>query len=160
MKILGLDVSYNNWGYSIAEYQDKLIIKDTGVFTNKTKKDKKQRQNIIDYNRAKELYKYFLPLVSKVDVICVELPTGSKSSRAMVSYALCCSVMACLSHTNNNVVVVTPMQVKRIVGSSTASKSDVISWVKQRHDYLDLSVKCRAEHIADSIVAIYAGLNL
>lgn len=93
-------------------------------------------------------------------MIIAELPTGSQSSRAMVSYASCIAITACISHTNPNINIVTPNQIKRLVGSPTASKDDVIDWVKQRHPNLKLPVKSKAEHICDSIVAIYAHLNI
>lgn len=161
MKILSFDPSLSNWGYSIANYHNnQLDILDYGVIQTKPS-NSKERQNIKDFNRCQYLYQQLLPLVkSDIDMIIVELPTGSQSSRAMVSYATCIAITACISHTNPNINIVTPNQIKRLVGSPTASKDDVIDWVKQRHPNLKLPVKSKAEHICDSIVAIYAHLNI
>lgn len=159
MKILAFDPSLSNWGYSIATYtNNQLDILDYGIVQTKPSKTK-DRQNIKDYLRCQHLYSHLLPLVKDIDRIVVELPTGSQSSRAMVSYATCIAITACLSHANPNVHIVTPNQVKRIVGSSTASKDDVIDWVKHKHPNLNLPSKTKAEHICDSIVAIYAYLT-
>ncbi len=60
---------------------------------------------------------------------------------------------------------VTPQQVKAIVGNPKATKADVIQWVQQHHPeaplerYRDAINESKAEHQADAIVAIYAGLK-
>lgn len=156
MKILGLDPSLSNWGYAVGLLDTGLTIIDTGVI--QTKPDKtKRRQNLKDYDRCHHIYHHLVSLVKDIDVICVELPTGSQSSRACVSYGACVALTATLPV---KVIVTTPNQTKRLVGSSTASKDDVINWVKDKHPYLDLSIKTKAEHIADAICAIYTGMNL
>lgn len=156
MKILGIDPSLSNWGYAIGLLNNGLTIIDTGVIQTKPDKTKK-RQNLKDLDRCKFIYQNLLFLVKDIDVICVELPTGSQSARACVSYGACVALTATLSA---KLIVTTPNQTKRLVGSPTASKDDVINWVKDRHPYLDLSIKTKAEHIADAICSIYTGLNL
>ena len=159
MKVIAFDPSLSNWGYCIVEYNKQLDILDYGVIKTKPNKSK-QRQNQKDYERCQYLYTKLLPLVKDVDMIIVELPTGSQSSRAMVSYASCIAITACLSHVCSNIHIITPMQIKRLVGSNTASKDDVIAWVKHKHPNLKLPPKTTAEHICDSIVALYVGLNI
>lgn len=154
-KVIGFDPSLNNWGFSIGLLDNGLTIIETGVLKNKPDKTKK-RQNLKDYDRCKELYTQIQELIKDCDLLCVELPIGSQSSRAMVSYAVCVALTATL---NIDTVIVTPHEVKRLVGSHTASKDDIIDWVKQRHPQLNLSIKSKAEHIADSIVAMYVGLS-
>ena len=160
MRILSFDPSFNNWGYSIAELHDnKLTIIGFGVLKNKTKKDKKVRQNIQDLNRCIELYNGLCDLTKDIDLLCAELPVGSQSSRAMVSYATCIALTASISVLVPKLIVCTPNEVKRLVGSNTASKDDVINWVKDKHPELNLPSKTYAEHICDSIVAMYVCLT-
>lgn len=154
-QILAFDPSLSNWGFSIGLLKDKLSIIQTGVIKTKTKKAK-INQNLKDYDRCQLLYQGILPLVKGKDLLCVELPTGSQTSRAMVSYAVCIALVATL---DIDTVIVTPNEVKRFVGSDTASKDDVIHWVKHKHPTLTLPNKTEAEHIADSIVAMYVGLT-
>lgn len=156
LKVLGFDPSLTNWGFSIGLLEDGLTIIETGVLQHKPNKADKRKQNLKDYDRCKELYTQIQELAKDCDLLCVELPHGSQSSRAMVSYAVCVALTATL---NIDTVIVTPFEVKRFVGSNTASKDDVINWAKQRHPQLNLSIKSKAEHIADSIVAMYVGLT-
>lgn len=158
MKVLGLDPSLRNWGFSLAEYTNELKIIDTGVI--QIKPSKQQYKNIEDMLVAQEIYKQLHSLIKGIDVICVELPVGSKSSRAMVSYATCVALVGVLRTINPNIIVVRPNQIKRYVGSNTASKDDVINWVKTKYPNLKLPVKTKAEHICDSIIAIHVGLNI
>lgn len=159
--VIGFDPSLSNWGYSIGLYDNKLSIYDTGVIQTKPSK-KKQTQNLKDLDRCFTLYSGLSDLITEhnPDKIFVELPTGSQSSRAMVSYAVCIAYTACLCHKDIPVISITPNQIKRYVGASDASKDDVINLVKQLHPYLKLPAKSKAEHICDSILAIHVGLNL
>lgn len=154
LKVIGFDPSLTNWGFSIGLLDNDLTLIETGVLKQKPDKTKR-KQNLKDYDRCKELHAQIQELIKDCDLLCVELPYGSQSSRAMVSYAVCVALIATL---NIDTVIVTPHEVKRLVGSNTASKDDVIDWVKQRHPQLNLSIKSKAEHIADSIVAMYVGL--
>ena len=161
--ILGLDPSLRNWGIALAKYNtqtNKLIILEGRVL--QFKPNKKQKQNIQDLSTAEYLYKELMPAFRYVDIISAELPHGSQSSRAMVSYALCIGVLGYLKHTNPNVIPITPKQVKDLVGSPTASKEDVINWVKDKHPeiltWLPQS-NAKSEHICDAIVSIHVMLN-
>lgn len=156
LKVIAYDPSFNNWGYSIGLLDSNgLVITDTGVLKNKPDKTKRN-QNLKDYDRCRELSQSITTLIKDCDLLCVELPIGSQSARAMVSYAVCVALTATL---DIDTQICTPHEVKRFVGSNTASKDDVINWVKQKHPNLDLSTKTKAEHIADSIVAMYVGLT-
>lgn len=163
INILGLDPSLNNWGIALAKYDtstQELSILQGNVL--QTKPDKANKQNIQDLYSAEFLYTNLKPSFEFVDIISAELPYGSQTSRAMVSYALCIGVLGSLKHTNPNVVPVTPQQVKNVVGSSTASKKEVINWVKNNHQevlsWLPKAVS-KSEHICDAIVSIHVMLN-
>lgn len=96
--IIGFDPSLRNWGYCIATYADnKLTFHQGGVIHSRS--NTKQKQNLQDLLSATQLYSQLKQLMTthKPDYIVAELPVGSQSSRAMVSYATCislCSVLA------------------------------------------------------------------
>lgn len=96
--IIGFDPSLRNWGYCIATYADnKLTFHQGGVIHSRP--NTKQKQNLQDLLSATQLYSQLKQLMTthKPDYIVAELPVGSQSSRAMVSYATCislCSVLA------------------------------------------------------------------
>ena len=96
--IIGFDPSLRNWGYCIATYADNKLTFHQGVsFTQGQIQNKKQ--NLQDLLSATQLYSQLKQLMTthKPDYIVAELPVGSQSSRAMVSYATCislCSVLA------------------------------------------------------------------
>lgn len=161
--ILGLDPSLNNWGVALAKYDTQtniLTVLQGRVLTSKH--NKKAKQNIQDLTKSEFLYKSLAPAFNYADIISAELPYGSQSSRAMVSYALCIGVLGSLKHTNPNVVPVTPIQVKKLVGSPTSTKEEVIDWVKAKHPEI-LSwlpqAKAKSEHICDAIVSMHVMLN-
>lgn len=160
MIVLGFDPSLSNWGYCKVFISDSgLEFKEYGVI--QTKPDKRKiKQNIKDYERCQCLYKNLLPLLDGVDVICVELPTGSQSSRAMVSYSVCIALTACISTIKPNIRIITPRQVKEHTNAVDGSKEHIINWVKDKYPNLKLPCKTKAEHICDSIVAIHVGMGL
>lgn len=160
MIVLGFDPSLSNWGYCKVNITDTgLEFMDYGVI--RTKPDKRKiKQSIKDYERCQYLYKNLLPLLDDVDVICVELPTGSQSSRAMVSYSVCIALTACISHIKPDIKIITPKQIKEHTNAIDGSKEHIINWVKSKYPNLKLPCKTKAEHISDSIVAIHVGMNL
>lgn len=159
MNILGLDPSLNNFGIAKGILTDTLSITYTDVIQHKIKKDK-TKQNSRDINAALHIFKHLYPLLKDIDVIIVEVPIGSQSSRAMVSYGVCIALIGVISYFNPKVIQVSPFDVKKLVGSRTASKEDVIQWVQSNHPTLNLPKAIgKAEHIADAIAAIHVGLE-
>lgn len=161
--ILGLDPSLRNWGivkclYDTTTHHLELV--DSHIIQTKSDKSKK-RQNIKDLITAHTLYKQLKPYVLNVDAICIELPHGSQSSRAMVSYGVCIGVLASIADLNPKMVVVSANEVKAVVGANTASKAEIIDWVKQHHPHeLEFIPKTKkAEHICDALLSIYASIH-
>lgn len=161
--ILGLDPSLRNWGKAAATLVDgKLTIIDCGITTTKNSKTKTIKQNKSDIDAALLLHTSLIKAVKWADVICIEVPHGSQSSRAMVSYGVCVALIAVLSHANSNVVHVSANDVKAIVRqdkSHKPTKEDVIKWVRAKHPEANLPRTLSAEHICDAIVAIHAGMK-
>lgn len=85
----------------------------------------------------------------------------------MASYGICIGVLAGL---NRTIYPVLPSQVKNVaVGRSDASKQEMIDWVIAHHPEIkfptkkfkgqDLIIHSKAEHMADAVATIYAGLK-
>lgn len=130
-------------------------------------KKTKLRQNSKDVLRAQQLYKANIDLLSDVDILIAELPTGSQSARASAGYGICIGLIGALNMELIEVIQVTPMQVKKVVGKDNPSKSEMIDWAVDLHPEADWPTYKRdglyyisgakAEHMADALAAIYAG---
>lgn len=177
--VMGVDPSLNNWGFSYGylymspDSTPSLEIEYGQVIQNKSKPSKvKQPKNVIDMNRASEIYIEMLAHLKEFhpSYVFIELPYGSQSSRAMMSAGLCTGVMGSLvGGYNTRYEVVTPRVCKKVtVGTHTASKEEMIEWVVDNHPEYELPTRMlkgervinssQAEHIADSIAAIHAGI--
>lgn len=161
LNILGFDPSLRNWGVVQAQYDlltHDIIIKNGYVIQHKPKKDRHIKQNTLDLQTAN----YIKSHLTNADIVIAEVPHGSQSSRAMVSYGVCIGVLGSLY---DDLVQVSANDVKRIVEPNTAikavSKEQVIDWVINKHpEILSWLPKTRIkEHICDAIVALYAGIN-
>ncbi|ELA08280.1 hypothetical protein MOMA_06951 [Moraxella macacae 0408225] len=158
VKILSNDPSLRNWGYVEANYNNGLItIMKTGVI--ETKPNKVLKQNIQDMQTANVLYTQLKPMVINADLVIAELPHGSQSSRAMVSYAVCVSVLGTLLNHNPNFIPVSFAEVKKMIGILKPQKQDVINWVQDKYPDLVLPNKSKAEHICDAITALHVAIN-
>lgn len=169
IKLLGLDPSMSNWGIAKATYDDVngLLIHKLDLIRPKPVKEK-MRKNAKDIIQAEQLIQGVLPYLDDVDIVIAEVPVGSQSSRAMVNYAMCISIIAMINQViERPVIQVSPSDVKKIVGNPQASKEDMVDWAIDQHPeaswptykkdkklYLSYA---QAEHMADAIAALYAG---
>jgi len=169
MKVLGVDISMNNLGLSLGELDDHtLALSFTELITIKTKKDgkfiKQFNQRMDDLRRARLLVEGFREMEEKCEIIFVELPHGSQSSRAMTSYGMSIMLMA---YTLKPVIVVTPNQVKVVATHyGEASKKEMVKWASDKYPNATWK-KSKAgviyennEHNADAIAAVEAGILL
>lgn len=130
--IIGFDPSLRNWGYCIATYADnKLTFHQGGVIHSRP--NTKQKQNLQDLLSATQLYSQLKQLMTthKPDYIVAELPVGSQSSRAMVSYATCISLCSVLAF-NDGIktrpfINIPPQEVKKTVGKKMRLKMKLFS---------------------------------
>ena len=173
IKVVGLDPSLRNWGTSSGVYDThlkKLTIHQLGVINPELPTGKQVRQNSLDLEVAKQLCEGTLQAVKGAQAIFVEVPVGSQSARAMASYGICCGVLGALRATQVPFFEVTPTEVKLAgFGKKTATKQEMIHWAMQQHPEanwpmykqkgLTIVSESKAEHMADSIGAIYAGLS-
>lgn len=172
IKVAGLDPSLRNWGSSSGVYDTetkKLTIHQLGVINPELPTGKQVRQNSLDLEAAKQLCEGALKAVHGAQAIFVEVPVGSQSARAMASYGVCVGVLGALRATNVPFFEVTPTEVKLAgFGKKTATKQDMIQWAMGKHPEANwpmykqkgiaLVSEAKAEHMADAIAAIYAGI--
>lgn len=173
INVLGFDPSLRNWGIA----KGKLLLSSTGkpehiVIDNISvtqpilPTSKQLRVNSKDLDSANQLYKAAMEALNEAQAVFVEVPVGSQSSRAMASYGICIGVLGALRESGIPFFEVTPTEVKiSSVGSKTASKSDMINWAVKYHPEAGWPmsrgsiVAGKAEHMADAIAAIHAGIK-
>lgn len=156
MKIASFDPSMSNWGVVIVDYDGNSFSNVKGYTFSYPKPKEKTSQNLMDLDRAKWLYKSLLEVTKGVDLIVAELPHGSQSSRAMVSYSMCNTLVGVLT-TDIALVPIKAKEVKDYMGINH-SKKDIINYIdsiipdllpKKNNKLLN-----RGEHIADAVVAL------
>lgn len=170
IKILGIDPSMNNFGYAAATYDlDTGQLEYLGIRLNspdKPKAKKSVRQNSTDLALAKNQYSVLQQRMEWADIICVEIPVGSQSARAMASYGICIGVLASI---NKPMIQVTPTEVKvAATGNKSATKREMINWAFSQNNSLKWLTRTvngdnilidKNEHMADAMAAIKAGIS-
>ena len=173
IKVVGLDPSLRNWGVAVATYDTEdgsLEVNELAVIRPCNKRGKVP-MNVFDLGRAVHLAKYVGPYLVGAKKVMVELPVGSQSSRAMVNYGMCLGVMGAIYSTSYELTVVTAREVKSIAtGDVCASKSQMIQWATAQHPEVNWPTRVvkgvpqvvagEAEHMADALAAVYAGLAI
>ena len=143
---------------------DKLDLTSTVLPTGK-----QIRQNSLDLESAFQLYKGAVAASEGAQAVFVEVPVGSQSARAMASYGVCVGVLGALRANGVPFFEVTPTEVKLAgVGNKTATKIQMIEWAMGKHPEANwptykrngqcLVSEAQAEHQADAVAAIYAGI--
>lgn len=131
---------------------------------------KQVRQNSKDLHAAHQLAEGAITFARRADALFVEVPVGSQSARAMASYGICVGILAALRAFDIPFFEVTPTEVKvTATGRRTATKQEMISWASERHPEapwpyqtkrgVTSIVEGSAEHMADAVGAIHAGLQ-
>ena len=163
INILGLDPSLRSWGMAGCAYDiNGLKVLNTRIIKTKNTKSKTVKQNYSDIQSANELYLGLIDAVKSADLICIEVPHGSQSSRAATSYGVCVALIGVIHALNPNIIQVSANDVKAIVRTDKShkpTKQEIIDWVKDKHPEANLPTSLSAEHICDAIVAVYAAMN-
>jgi Holliday junction resolvasome RuvABC endonuclease subunit len=169
ISILGIDPSMNNFGYAAAKFDlDTQELTYNNIILNtpvKPPKKKTVRQNSVDLELARNHFQALTKYVSRFDIVCVEIPVGSQTARAMASYGICVGLLASIS---KPLIQVTPTEVKiAATGNKTASKRDMINWACSQNSQLNWLTRSangdnilidKNEHMADAMAAIKAGV--
>lgn len=172
IKVVGLDPSLRNWGIAVGSYcfqTKKLTISNVDVINPTLPTVKQVRQNSLDLASAFQLYEGAEAAVKDANAVFVEVPVGSQSARAMASYGICVGVLGALRAKGIPFFEVTPSEVKLAgAGKATATKQAMIKWAMTQHPEANWPMykekgamivsECKAEHEADAVAAIYAGL--
>ncbi len=172
IKVVGQDPSLNNWGLAIGTYNletAQLQIDQLGLTCPVLPTGKQVRQNSKDLEAGLQLYRGAVAATVGAHAVFVEVPVGSQSARAMASYGICVGVLGALRANGIPFFEVTPTEVKlATVGTKTATKQEMISWAMAKHPEAhwptykragkSLVSEAQAEHQADAIATIYAGM--
>lgn len=170
--VVGMDPSLRNWGLAVGTYNlltGELLIDEVHVAQPILPTGKQVRQNSLDLESAYQLAIPALIAAKAAQAIFVEVPIGSQSARAMASYGICVGILGAIRASGIPFYEVTPTEVKVIAtGKKTATKLDMINWATTKHPEANwptytqkgktLIVEGKAEHMADAVGAIYAGL--
>lgn len=172
LQVVGFDPSLRHWGIAKGAYDtvaETLTISALTVSEPVIPKGKQIRQNSKDLEAAQQHTAAAVAASQGANAIFVEVPVGSQSARAMAGYALCVGVLGALRAGGINFYEVTPTEVKVIATrTKTASKAEMILWAVTTHPeapwpyYKEkgqlIMSEAKAEHMADAIAAIYAGI--
>lgn len=172
IKVVGQDPSLRNWGLAVGTYdleERRLTIEQLSLVQPELSKSKQVRQNSLDLESAFQLYQGALAAAAGAHAVFVEVPVGSQSARAMASYGICVGVLGALRAQGTPFFEVSPSEVKLAsAGRANATKQEMIQWATTRHPeapwptYKQGGSMCvseaKAEHQADAIAAIYAGI--
>ena len=173
-KVVGFDPSLRNWGIAegnlFPNSPKPISIYKLSVVNAVLPTGKQVRQNSLDLETAKQLYAAAFEAAKGAKAIFVEVPVGSQSARAMCSYGVCVGVLGALRASGIPFFEVTANEVKMSgAGNKNATKLDMINWAMKQHPEVSwpmhkkkgetLVTLGEAEHMADAIGAIYAGIN-
>lgn len=167
-----MDPSLRNWGLAVGHYNldtKELTIKGLGLTNPVISTGKQVRQNSLDLESALQLYQGAVATARDAHAVFVEVPVGSQSARSMASYGICVGVLGALRAENIPFFEVTPIEVKLAsAGSKTATKEQMIQWATKKHPEANwptykekgavLISEAKAEHMADAVATIYAGI--
>jgi len=173
LRVVGCDPSLRNWGLAIGTYDmgtKKIEIERLSLICPTLPKGKQVRQNSLDLESAVQHTQGTVAAAVGAHAIFVEVPVGSQTARAMASYGICVGVLGALRAGGIQFFEVTPTEVKVATGNKkTASKTQMIEWAMRQHPEANwptykrcgeaLLSEAQAEHMADAVATIYAGVN-
>lgn len=172
IKVVGQDPSLRNWGLAYGTYDldtKKLLISRLDLTNPVIPTGKQVRQNSKDIEAGIQLYKGSKAAAEGAHAVFIEVPVGSQSARAMCGYGVCVGVLGALRANGIPFFEVTPTEVKLAgAGSKTATKQEMIKWAMATHPEAnwptykehgqDIVSAAKAEHMADAVAAIHAGI--
>lgn len=172
IRVVGMDPSLRNWGLAIGTYYlptGRIHIEELDLINPVLPTGKQVRQNSLDLHSADQLYRKAYQAAQGAQAVFVEVPVGSQSSRAMASYGICVGVLGAIRVGRVPLYEVTPTEVKLAgPGSKTATKQQMIDWATKAHPEahwptyrrkgVDAISEAQAEHMADAVAAIHAGI--
>lgn len=166
--VLGMDPSLTNWGLAEANLDLETGILSTPVLSlvqPVEPKGKQVRVNSKDLERAEQLARGVIPACKRAKAIFIECPVGSQSARAMASYGICVGIMGSIRSLGIPLIEVTAFESKKVfTGDKNATKEMMINaavgfYPDANYPRHGGKITAKAEHVADAIAAIHAGVN-
>jgi Holliday junction resolvasome RuvABC endonuclease subunit len=168
ISVVGFDPSLTHWGIASSELDLTTGYLDTPVLlvVEPEKLTYKQvRQNSTDLFVADQLAVAALAAARAAKVVFVEVPVGSQSARAMASYGVCVGILGAIRAEGIQLIEVTANEVKfALTGCKNATKQQMIDTAVSLYPTANFPrqrgrLTAKAEHVADAIAAIHAGVN-
>lgn len=154
MKIVSFDPSLRNWGVAVFSYSpNSFELEKTYVI--KTNSNKSISTNLSDLESCSLLVDNIGYATKDADLVIAELPIGSQSARAMVSYGVSIALLASLTIP---LITVSPFEVKKFFGSSYSEKKVIVDWAKQQYPNKLSKPFNKANHEADAIAVFHVAL--
>ena len=167
--VAGMDPSFTHWGMAEGQldlttgFLDGLNLEC--VITDKGK-NKQVRVNSDDLQRAEDLAGPAIQMAKRCKVIFVECPVGSQSANGMKAYGVSVGILGSIRADGVQLIEVTAYEVKKaLTGNKNATKDQMIAaavalypdanWPRRGGKI----VAGTAEHMADAIGAIHAGVR-
>jgi len=165
VKIIGIDPSLRNFGIAKGWFDLNTLkweVEEVELIKTEKSKIKAMRKSADDYSRARILYEGLKEAEKGAELAFIEMPIGSQSASAMLSYGACVALAACI---DIPLIQVTPSQVKiEAVGDRNATKEEMIAWATTlfpNANWLRQGKRIIGanEHLADACGAINAGMQ-
>lgn len=178
--IVGMDPSYKNWGLCKGLYNTdthKIHMQDVSLLKIPVVKNRKLRKQMtafekaeIDITRSIQLIKALDLYLQNCQVIFTEIPHGSQNSRAAVSMGILLALLGYIEKDRKLIKVVANDIKLATIGHAQATKNEIVDRAVSLCPNLNWPTsKCQeqkridygtAEHMADAMGAIEAGINL
>lgn len=164
MKFVSIDPSLSNTAIVWGEIVDGKIIPENWTIVASKKSAEKIPVMEDRLNRIKDIFAAVDKVLDEVrpDICFGEYPSGSQSSQASVGVGCSLSILAKLP----NLVAVTPMAVKKIVGAGIITKDQIMDYCLNKYPDFPFEkkkdgtlVKARMEHTCDAIAIALAGIK-
>lgn len=170
MKIMGLDAAFANVGIALGTYDlNSGALEVEELRLSKTVADKAGkkvvRKNSDDLRRAKESVAAIREAIADhgVQIVFCEIPSGAQSARAAWALGIAVGIIAGIEQP---LIQLTPKEVKDVTGERYPDKSHMIAWATNKYPDINWPrtgkgaiVAGRAEHLADAVATIHAGIK-
>ena len=174
LRIMGIDAAFKNVGFALTEMdlshpkqaQVKLLDLDIVQTEGLKKRPKGVPKSADDMRRAREAVEAIRAKIIawQPDFVVAEVPFGSQSARSAWTLGIALGILSSI----DDLIQVTPRQVKAATGEDHADKEEMIAWAMHHHP--DGPWKMRKlhgqyvqvagvnEHMADAVAACYAAI--
>jgi Holliday junction resolvasome RuvABC endonuclease subunit len=170
IRIAGIDGSKTNFGISLLSLDTDtmaLSVEDLILVKTEKTKVKQVRASSDNLRRAREIYLVTREALKGCAAVFVEVPSGGQSYDAVLGFGIVIGLYASLEL---EPIEVSPAETKKAaLGTSTASKSEMIEWAvekfpeapwRMRKLHGEMVPKKDNEHLADGVAIAHAGIML